>query len=36
LGERRRYHNDREEIVGNAYTPEGGLHVVVLVPIAGE
>ena len=36
LGERRRYHNDRGEIVGNAYTPEGGLHVVVLVPIAGE
>lgn len=28
--------NDRGEIVGNAYTPEGDLHVVVLVPIAGE
>jgi len=28
--------NDRGEIVGNAYTPEGDLHVVVLVPIAGK
>ena len=36
LGEGRRYHNDRGEIVGNAYTPEGSIHVVVLVPIAGE
>jgi len=35
LGERRRYHNDRGEIVGNAYTPEGGIYVVVFVPIAG-
>ena len=25
--------NDRGEIVGNAYTPEGDIHVVVLVPI---
>ena len=28
--------NDREEIDDNAYTPEGDIHVVVLVPIAGE
>ena len=28
--------NDPGEIVGNAYTPEGDLHVVVLEPIAEE
>jgi len=28
--------NDRGEIVGNAHTPEAGLHVVVLEPVAGD